>query len=165
MRAFEFLQEKIVHRDTRKHHPDYWLNTVIAVNPSKSEFWSSNFRQGKDGEKETPTAAGVILDDGTVIVGIGHLLSHDVICDLAGFDINDEWVRLQIHDGKVYVEIWLGDEVTWSDPIEKKISAAEKLYEMSIDDIKKKVSQITSRFVPGWKVVCLLWTDGHDEEV
>lgn len=87
MRAREFIIEKIVYRDRIKHDQSDWMTTVIAVNPTKSEFWSENFRQGKNG------------------------------------------------------------------------IAAEKTTGMSIEQIKQKVSSLTARFVPGWKVICMLWTD------
>jgi hypothetical protein len=160
MRAREFIIEKIMYRDRIKHDQSDWMTTVVAVNPTKSEFWSENFRQGKNGVETTPSAAGVILKDGTVVVGTGHSLAHDVICDYAGLNIDDELFRLQIYDGKVYVEIWIPEELATSDDsLDDKIIAAEKTTGMSIEQIKQKVSSLTARFVPGWKVICMLWTD------
>lgn len=168
MRARELITEAIVYRDTLKHNRDDWLNTVIAINPTKSEFWSANFRQSmssidKTTLSDTPSAAGVILKNGTVVVGIGHVLDHSTICELAGVNVTDEWMRIQIYDSKVYAEIWIPEDwATSDDSLEKKILAAEKLKGMSIDEIKQKISKITSRFVPGWEVVCLLWTEGDN---
>jgi hypothetical protein len=162
------LQEKIVHRDTVRRNPGDWLNTVVAINPTKSEFWSANFRQTKTGEMaESPSAAGVILKDGTVVVGEGHALSHEEICDIAGLDINQEMFRIQIHGGKVCVELWLSeDEVDNKSSTEEKIAAAVKMQKMSIDEIKTHVRNLVSRFVPGWEVRCLLWTEySRSEEV
>lgn len=164
MRISELLVEKIVHRDTTRLNPDDWLNTVVAINPTKSEFWSANFRQGKNGLQDKPDAAGVILNDGTVVVGTGHSLSHEDICSYAGLDIANEWVRLQIYNGEVRVEIWIEEDMASSnDPKDKIIAAAEEQTGMTIDEIKQKVGSLTSRFVPGWKVICMLWTDysGH----
>ena len=156
----DVLSEKIVHRDTTRLNPDDWLNTVVAINPTKSEFWSANFRQGKEGLQNSPDAAGVIFKDGTVVVGTGHSLSHEDICIHAGLDIDNEWVRLQIFNGEVRVEIWIEEDMASSnDPKDKIIAAAEEKTGMTIDQIKQKVGSLTSRFVPGWKVICMLWTE------
>ena len=163
MRNFIDIVEKIVHRDTIKYSSEDWKNTVVAINPTKAEFWSENFRQAKNGAStEFPSAAGVFMQNGTIVVGDGHSLSHEDICDCAGLDINDEKFRLQIYNEKVYVEIWISEDLAENDsPLEQKIEAAQKTTGMDIREIKSLVASKTSRFVPGWIVVCLLWTEYH----
>lgn len=164
-KMISLISEQIVHRDTVKLNPGDWLSTVVAVNPTKGEFWSANFRQGKGDELEPyPSAAGLILTDGTVLVGTGHSMAHHDLCDLSGHDIDNELFRLQIYDQKVDVELWLpegnGDgEVMVEDSLEDKIAAAEKMTGMTLEEIKTKVASHTERFVPGWQVSCLLWAE------
>ncbi len=119
---------------------------------------------GKNGIEDQPSAAGVILKDGTVLVGAGHSLAHDDICNYAGFDISNELFRLQIYAGKVDVELWLPEgtgegEVLTTDNLDEKIAAAERMTGMTIPEIKSTVAAHTERFVPGWVVNCLLWTE------
>jgi hypothetical protein len=131
---------------------------VVVVNPTKTEFWSVNFRES---EGANPSAAGVILKDGTVVVGDGSCLAHDVICAYAGLDIENEKYRLQIWDGVVMAELWVSEEgdVDSTATIEEKIAAVESQFGLTVDEIKAELVAATSRFVPGWKPVCGIWTD------
>ena len=156
MRAYEFLSEKIVHHSRPSYAGD-WMNTVVAINPSKTEFWSLNFRQGKDGPADTPSAAGVILADGTLVVGTGHALSHETICELAGLDINYEWMRLQIYGGVVVGEIWLSDNT--GESVEEVIAILEQEKAMTTEQIKQKISSITNKIVPSWPVELSVWVE------
>jgi hypothetical protein len=153
----QILSEKIVHVDRVHGH-------VIAVNPTRTEFWSQRFLSRGDRGSDTPNAAGVLMQDGTVAIGNGSLLAHHDICDMAGLDIMDEKFRLQMYDGKVFVELWLhepeGDNgVTHTDSLEQKIAQAEKQYEMPVEDIRKLVFERTTRFTGGWPVEIMLWCD------
>lgn len=162
MRARELLAEKlIIPRDTFLNADD-WMKTVVAINPTKTEFWSPNFRQAKDGSvTQMPDAAGVLMQDRkTVVIGCGHCLAHDTICGYAGLDINNELFRLQIHNGAVHAELWLDeDAVTHDDPLEKKIAQAEAQYGMSVDEMKKVLFDATQRFTGGWEAKLMLWCD------
>ncbi len=153
------LYEKIVHRDTLKLNAGDWLDTVVATNPTKSEFFSRHFMQpNKDGNIPLlPSAAGVVLKNGDIVIGEGHSLSHEDICHYAGLDINDELYRLQIADKKVIVELWLDDTENSSD-LSDKISEAEIKYN-NLDEIRSIVGKATARFIPDWAIVIRLWTE------
>lgn len=162
MRNWMTLAEKLIFPGYDFLNPSDWQKTVVCINPSKSEFWSNNFRQTKEGAvAETPSAAGVLLKDGNIVVGDGHSLSHEDICNIAGLEIDNELFRLQIWKGKVLIEIWVDEErATSKSSLDEKIKAAEEQYGMSLEDMRTIVARATTRFVPGWKVVCGLWTDG-----
>jgi hypothetical protein len=152
-----FLSEKIVHVDRLHGH-------IIALNPTHTEFRSQRFLsrdRPNSAHNGTPSAAGVLMQNGNVVIGNGSCLAHDDICDMAGLDIMDEKFRLQIYDGKVFVELWLNeDDVTHTDSLEEKIAQAEKQYEMPVEDIRKLVFDKTTRFTGGWPVEIMLWCDG-----
>jgi hypothetical protein len=155
------LNEKIVHRDTIKRNQTDYMNTVVAIDPTHSEFWSENFRMEENGFSDEPSAAGVLLKNGTIVVGTGHCLAHDDVCSLAGLDIEEEEFRLQIFHGAVRVEIWLNDG-DYPTP-EAKIAQAEKQTGLTIEQIKAKVAAKTSRFVPGWPVICMILPEDMEE--
>lgn len=170
MRAHELFEKIILPGNDFLNATD-WMKTAVAVNPSRSEFWSNHFRQTKSGEpSEMPSAAGVLMRDGTLVVGTGHCLSHSDICGYAGLDEDQEKFRLQIWDGKVMAELWLPDSdeggVDSSATLEEKIAATEKLFGTTINEIKTELSQATARIVPGWRTVCGIWTNyTHLDEV
>lgn len=152
------LDEKIVHIGNGIDERD-WLKTVVSVNPTASEFNSRHYKQpNTSGGPATvdPRAAGVIMRDGTVCIGLGNGLSHEDIADYAGLNIENEQYRLQIHDGKVVVEIWIDDDVV--DDLPDRASKVEidqvvenqcgKNSEQIISDVEKAVRRFTQ-----WKVV------------
>jgi hypothetical protein len=67
----------------------------IAINPTRQE-WAVNFPNG---------AAGVYMQDGTLVVGEGPALDHISLVQMASLDAAHEKYRLQIRDA-IYVELW-----------------------------------------------------------
>jgi hypothetical protein len=67
----------------------------IAINPSRQE-WAINFPEG---------AAGVYMQDGTLVVGNGPALDHISLVQMASLEPDHEKYRLQIMDA-IYVELW-----------------------------------------------------------
>lgn len=131
------LTETIVYQD-KFVKTNYTKKTIIAINPTRSE-WIGRFPEG---------AGGVLMKDGTIVIGDGNALDHATICEMAGLDVRNEAFRLQLYLTGAYAEIWLNDEDVETPPpfdlIEQRVV---EQYGETLVSITNKVKTAVHRFM------------------
>ena len=119
---------------------------TVAINPTKREF-IANFA--------THGAAGVLTDDGLLVVGNGAVLDHLSLMRMASIDADTEKYRLQIYAGRVEVELW-DDDI--DDPANPEPTT--KYPKALRDAIRTEVAANRNVRAIGWPVVISLLCDG-----
>lgn len=125
----------IVHRDRFPPHPGH-RRAVVAVQPTALE-WDREFPYG---------AAGILLQDGTMVVGDGTCLSHHEILQLSG-QTQPEAFRLQIGRAHCWAEIWL-EGVDENSPEQEIRQQVIDSYGEPLECIARRVEEAVTRFAP-----------------